>query len=102
MPTRHIVLLKVRPNVPAAEVEKAFEPLAALKGQIPGLLSFTGGPNTSPEGRTQGYNYGFVMDFADAAARDAYLPDPRHAQAAAGIRGIREAEAGVLVFDFDY
>jgi hypothetical protein len=102
MPTRHIVLLKVRPEVSPDEVKKTFEPLAALKGQIPGLLSFSGGPNTSPEGRTQGYNYGFVMDFADSAARDAYLTDPRHQQAAAGIRGIREPEAGILVFDFDF
>ncbi|HEX2184939.1 MAG TPA: Dabb family protein [Chloroflexota bacterium] len=101
MPTRHIVLVRVRPEVSPAEVEQAFAPLAALQGVIPGLLSFHGGPNTSPEGAGQGYNYGFVMDFADAAARDAYLPDPRHREAAAGLSLIREP-GGVLVFDLDY
>ena len=102
MPTKHIVLVKVRSDVSAEEVQRAFAPLAALQGQIPGLTSFSWGPNTSPEGRTQGFTHGFVMDFADAAARDAYLPDPRHQAAAAGLRTIREPEGGVLVFDYDY
>jgi hypothetical protein len=102
MPTRHIVLVKVRPDVPASEVQKALDALGALNGQVPGLLSFEAGPNNSPEGRTLGFTHGFVMDFADAAARDAYLPDPRHQAAAAGLRAIRDPENGVLVFDFDY
>ncbi len=101
MPTRHIVLVRVRPDVPAQEVQQALDKLGALQGTIPGLLSFHGGPNTSPEGASQGYTHGFVMDFADGAARDAYLPDPRHRAAAAGLRAIREP-GGVLVFDFDF
>jgi len=102
MPTRHIVLIKVRPGVATKDVQRAFDALAALQGQLPGLLAFHGGANTSPEGRTQGFTHGFVMDFADAAARDAYLPDPRHQAAAAGLRAIREPEGGVLVFDYDW
>jgi hypothetical protein len=102
MPTRHIVLVKVRRGVPESEVRQAFDALAALEGQIPGLLSVSAGPNNSPEGRGQGFTHGFVMDFADASARDAYLPDPRHQQAAAGLRAIREPENGVLVYDYDF
>ncbi len=102
MPTRHIVLVKVRPDVPGSQVQQALDALGALKGQVPGLLSFEAGPNNSPEGRTLGFTHGFVMDFSDAATRDAYLPDPRHQAAAAGLRAIREPENGVLVFDFDY
>ena len=102
MPTRHIVLLKVRPDVPAPDVEQAFGALAALQGAIPGLLSYSAGANNSPEGRTLGFTHGFVMDFVDSRARDAYLPDPRHQRAAAGLRAIREPENGVLVFDFDF
>ncbi|MBI3970323.1 MAG: Dabb family protein [Chloroflexi bacterium] len=101
MPTRHIVLVRVRPDVSQEEIQRAFDALAALQGQIPGLLSFHAGPNNSPDGVSQGYTYGFVMDFADAAARDAYLPDPRHREAAQGLRAIREP-GGVLVFDFDF
>ncbi len=103
MPTRHIVLVRVRPDVPADDIQRAFDALAALQGQIPGLLSFSAGPNNSPEGRAEGYTHGFVMDFADAAARDVYLPDPRHKEAAAGLRAIRETSPGAtLVYDYDY
>jgi len=102
MPTRHIVLVKVKPGTPEADVTRAIDALAALKGVIPGLTSFSAGPNTSPEGRTLGFTHGFVMDFADSAARDAYLPHPKHREAAEGLRAIREPENGVLVFDFDF
>ena len=101
MPTRHIVLVKVKAGTPDSQVAEAFDALAALKGVIPGLLSFTAGPNTSPEGRTLGFTHGFVMDFQDAAARDAYLPHPKHQEAAAHLRAIRDPENGVLVFDYD-
>jgi hypothetical protein len=102
MPTRHIVLIKARSDVPESEVQAALDALGALQGEMPGLVSFSAGPNTSPEGRTLGFTHGFVMDFENAAARDAYLPHPRHAQAAAGLRTVREPENGVLVFDFDF
>ena len=101
MPTRHIVLVKVKPGTPDAQVTEALDALAALKDVIPGLLSFSAGPNTSPEGRTLGFTHGFVMDFEDAAARDAYLPHPKHQEAAAHLRAIREPENGVLVFDYE-
>jgi hypothetical protein len=101
MPTRHIVLVKVKSDTPESQVAEAFDALGALKGVIPGLLSFSAGPNTSPEGRTLGFTHGFVMDFQDAAARDAYLPHPKHQEASAHLRAIREAENGVLVFDYD-
>jgi hypothetical protein len=100
MTMRHIVLVRVRPDVSPQAVAEAFDALGALQGTMPGLLSFHAGPNTSPEGKDEGFNYGFVMDFADAATRDAYLVDPRHAAAAAGLRAIRAPE-GVLVFDLE-
>jgi len=102
MPARHIVLVKVKAGTPEADVTRALDALGALKGVIPGLVSFSAGPNTSPEGRTQGFTHGFVMDFADAAARDAYLPHPKHQEAAAGLRAIRDPDNGVLVFDYDF
>ena len=102
MPTRHIVLVKVKPGTPDADVQKALDALGALKNTIPGMKHFSAGPNNSPEGRTHGFTHGFVMDFESAAARDAYLPHPKHQEAAAGLRAIREPENGVLVFDYDF
>ena len=101
MPTRHVVLVKVKPGIHETQIAEAIDALGALKGVIPGLLSFSAGPNTSPEGRTLGFTHGFIMDFQDAAARDAYLPHPKHQEAAAHLRAIREPENGVLVFDYD-
>ena len=73
-----------------------------MKGKVPGLLSFAGGPYSSPEGLNKGYSHAFHMTFADAEARDAYLPHPEHekvkrvalAQLAGGIDG-------VVAFDFE-
>jgi len=102
MPTRHIILCTVRADVSADAVRQAFAPLAALRGQIPGILAFSSGFGTLPHGHSQGYNYGIVMDFADAAARDAYLHDPRHAEAVAATLPVREPESHILAFDYDY
>ncbi|QQR35387.1 Dabb family protein [Devosia oryziradicis] len=97
---RHVVLFKFRSGVSADERAEIYAGLDALVGQIDGLLSATFGPNISPEGLGQGFNDGFIMDFADAAARDRYLPHPAHQ--AAGARLVAALEGGtdgLVVFD---
>jgi hypothetical protein len=94
--TTHIVLLKPKPAVDAAAVERLRQALADLVGVIPGLSSFAWGANVSPEGKSQGYELGFVMNFDTEAARDSYLPHPDHV----AVRPLVEAVASdVLVFD---
>lgn len=73
----HIVLLKF-PIAKAHRAAQLFAALEELKSRLPGFLSFTGGPYSSPEGLHQGYTHGFVMTFTDAAARDHYLFHPDH------------------------
>lgn len=75
---KHCVLLRFKPSVTPAIADGLFADLAALKAKIPGLLDFTGGPYSSPEGLHKGFTHGFVMTFADEASRDAYLPHPDH------------------------
>ena len=97
---RHCVFFKFRTGVSQDERAEIYAGLAALVGQIEGLLSADFGPNVSPEGLGQGFNDGFVMDFADAAARDRYLPHPAHK--AAGSRLVAALEGGrdgLIVFD---
>ena len=99
---RHVVLFKFRSDVSADERAEIFAGLAALQGQIGGLLRVDFGSNVSPEGRSQGFDHGFTMDFADAAARDLYLPHPAHR--AAGSRLVAALEGGrdgLIVFDLD-
>jgi hypothetical protein len=96
----HMVLLKVRKDVPKEKLDRVFAELAALKGKIPGLLSFSGGSYSSPEGLNRGFTHGFVMTFRDAAARDAYLPHPEHEKVKEFVLGVLDGGLdGVIAFD---
>lgn len=97
---RHCVFVKFRADVPADERKAIYGDLAALVGQIDGLLSADFGPNVSPEGLGRGFDDGFIMDLADEAARDRYLVHPAHQ--AAGSRLVAALDGGVdglVVFD---
>ncbi len=74
----HIVLVQWRADMPSALKEQARESARGFVDGIPGTLSVVEGPSVSPEGLEQGFDYGFVIRFADADARDAYLPHPVH------------------------
>jgi len=98
----HLVLLKIRRDVPKKEVEKVFVELANLRKLIPGLLSYAGGPYSSPEGMNKGYTHAFAMTFADAKARDRYLPHPAHEQAKKLVLAVLEGGLdGVVAVDFE-
>jgi len=75
MKVRHIVLLKFKDRTKA---DALFAALGELQKPIPAILEYTYGPYSSPEGMNQGYEYAFVMVFADAAARNLYLDHPEH------------------------
>ena len=98
---KHIVLLKLKPGVTEEQAAELLTALTDLKdrGTIPGILHVSGGYNNSPEGKSQGYDWGFVMWFEDAAARDRYLPHPEHKEL--GGRYVAPICDDVLVFDFD-
>ena len=93
----HVVLLKF----PANKTQRADALFAALREfcpKLPGFLTFTGGPYTSPEGLHQGYTHGFVMTFTDAVARDRYLFHPDHEKIKQAF--LPDVE-GVVAFDFE-
>jgi hypothetical protein len=97
---RHCVFVKFRSDVPPTERQGIYDQLAALRGHLTGIGAMSFGPNISPEGLHQGFADGFTIDFADAAARDAYLADAEHKKA--GSRLVLASEGGVkglLVFD---
>jgi len=99
---RHCVWIKFRADVDAAERAAIYADLEALVGRIDGLERASFGANVSPEGLGQGFADGFMMDFADATARDAYLVDPDHKAAGARLAAAAEGGvAGILVFDMD-
>jgi len=98
----HAVLLKFKSSVKKPDIERAFSELAGLKKKIPGIVSFVGGPYSSPEGLNQGFTHGFVMAFTDAKARDGYLNHPEHDKVKAVIfPSLEGGFAGVIAFDFE-
>lgn len=99
---RHIVLIKFKPELDSGAIELALASVVALKGKIKGIISVTAGANNSPERLEKGFRHGFVVDFADAAARDAYLPHPEHVKVGKAL--VEAADGGIdgiLVFDYE-
>src|SRR5262249_19653019 len=98
----HLVLFKLKKTTTAAQSKAMLAELAALKSKIPGLLSFVGGPYSSPEGLNHGFTHGFTMTFRDKAARDGYLTHPEHEKVKEHILPWLEGGLdGVIAFDFE-
>ncbi|MCL7997252.1 Dabb family protein [Brucella sp. 21LCYQ03] len=99
---RHIVLIRFRSDVDDAEIQGVLDGVTALRETIGGILSVSTGANVSPESLEKGFRHGFVIDFKDEAARDAYLPHPDHV--IVGTKLVELAESGlegILVFDYN-
>jgi hypothetical protein len=97
----HMVLLRIRKDAARKDVDRIFTELALLQRKIPGLLSFSGGPYSSPEGMQKGFTHGFCMTFTDAAARDVYLPHPEHERVKAQVFQVLDGGVdGVVAFDY--
>ena len=95
---RHVVLVKLRS---ADDAPQIFAALKSLQTQIPGIVSISTGVDCSPEGLQRGFTHGFTVDFADASARDGYLPHPAHQKVGAMIVAACEGGIeGVLVLDW--
>jgi hypothetical protein len=75
---RHIVLFGFKAGVGAAEADEVVARFRALRTLIPGIEAFEWGVNNSPEGLSQDHTHCFTLTFATEAARDAYLPHPKH------------------------
>lgn len=97
---RHCVFVHFRSDVSDDEKSAIYGQLADLKSVVDGFLAISYGPNVSPEGLHRGFADGFVIDFVDAAARDAYLVHPAHKAAGSRLVGALEGgRDGLVVFD---
>lgn len=97
---RHIVLIRFQPSVSEDRIAGLFAELHRIKGKVPGLLAITSGKSEGPEEIERGYMHGFVADFADWAALQAYQDHPDHKRLGAGLVAAAEGGIdGILVFD---
>jgi hypothetical protein len=100
---RHCVFLRFRDDVPSLDRQSIYGDLQTLSAKLPSALTITSGANVSPEeGMDKGFSEGFILDFADAAARDAYLVHPEHQEIAGRIvAATADGTDGVFVFDME-
>jgi len=100
---RHCVFIRFKSSVTAEQRNSLFSEIAALQARLSGILAVHQGCNVSPEtGMDKGYADGFMVDFTEADARDAYLKDEEHQRT--GARLVEAAEggvAGILVYDME-
>ncbi|GAA5142578.1 Dabb family protein [Nocardioides marinquilinus] len=100
---RHIVLVRPRADVAPEAWASLMGRLDSVVDALPGAMTFRSGSNVSPEaGMGKGYSEAFVVDFHDAAARDAYLVDPEHVRI--GERLVQMAQdgpEGIVVVDLE-
>ena len=94
---RHVVLFKFKPEVTKAQVQEVVDAFAALPKKIDSIADFEWGTDVSVEMKSEGYTHCFVVSFADAKARDEYLPHAAHAEF---VKLVGPRIEKVLVFDF--
>ncbi len=74
----HVVLVRWKDEVPDATLAELDSLVGGLAAAVPGVVDVAWGRSVSPEGLEAGFEWGLVLTFADAAARDGYLPHPAH------------------------
>jgi len=95
---KHIVLLKIKPNILEKTVIQCLEAVVGLKEKIRGIEDIDFGKNNSHEDKNQGYTHGFTVYFKDEAARYFYLTHPAHQKVVK--EHIEPIASDVLVFDY--
>ena len=96
MAVSHVVLVAWKSGRQARAEELVRPTIRDFVHTIPDVLSVVEGHSSSPEGLEDGYDYGFVVTFATAHARDVYLAHPSHRPVA---DAIGNAAARIVVFD---
>ena len=94
---RHVVLLKFKDDAKPEQIREVETEFRALKTRIPSIQSLEWGTNVSAEGLNQGFTHCFFVTFADAKARDAYLPHAAHQDFVKILRPVLDK---VLVIDY--
>lgn len=97
---RHIVLIRFKSDLSDDHIATLFSELHRIEGKIPGLLSITSGKSESPEKMERGYMHGFVADFSDWEALEAYQNHPEHQVLGAKLTDAAiDGKGGILCFD---
>jgi hypothetical protein len=93
----HVVSLKLKEGTTPEQIKAVEEAFRGLKGKVSEVQTLHWGTNVSPEKHDKGFTHCFVLTFASAKDRDAYLVHPEH-KAFGKVLG--PVMADVMVLDF--
>ncbi len=97
---KHIVLFKVKENVPSAEIDDVFRAMEELRHHLPGIMLFSCGKNTSEMGLSDGFTHAMSMDFVDTEYLENVLLHPLHHKVVAKVKEISADNQPMLVVDY--
>lgn len=83
---RHILLITFKTDAAEADIEQVKSAFLQMPAAIEGVVSVEWGCNDSPEGKNEGFTHCVMMTFKDEAARQRYLPHPKHDELKAILR----------------
>jgi hypothetical protein len=75
---QHVVSFKFKSTAKPEDIKKVETAFAGLKKKIPQIKALEWGTNMSPENLNKGFTHCWILTFASAADRDAYLVHPDH------------------------
>jgi hypothetical protein len=94
---KHAVFFKFKDDASPEAVKEIEESFAALPSKIDTIKAFEWGKNNSPERHSHEFTHCFMVTFADASGREAYLP---HADHQAFVEVLKPSLDKVRVLDF--
>lgn len=94
---RHVVLYQFKDTATKAQVQEVIDAFSGLPKKIDAIIDFEHGENVSPEGKSEGLTYAFVVTFRDEKGRDAYLKHPAHD---AYVQVVKDKRERAVVFDY--
>ncbi len=77
-PIKHVVLFCFKDGIGDAKKHELIEAYKGLTHKIPEMQHFEWGVDVSVEGLNQSFTHCFITTFADASARDTYIPHEAH------------------------
>ena len=75
---RHCVLVKFKADLTPEQIKESENAFRSLKSKIDIIKDFEWGTDVSVEGKSEGFTHCFLVTFAEAKDRDAYLPHAAH------------------------
>jgi hypothetical protein len=94
---QHVVSFKFKSSAKPEDITKVETAFADLKKKIPQIKALEWGTNISPEKLNKGFTHCWILTFASAADRDAYLVHPDHKEFGKNLGTVLE---DVFVIDF--